>query len=172
MSEFKSFETERLLLQPTSEEDAPFLYELFNTPKWLKYIGDRNINSIEDAKKYISNKITPQFIELSYSNYTVIRKSDRVKMGSCGLYNREGVEGIDIGFAFLPEYEKKGYAFESANKIKEVAMHYFNLDRISAITIKENGASQLLLEKLGFRYVQMVNLPDDDEELLLYRLDA
>lgn len=36
----KGFETERLLVQPTTEGDAAFVLELMNTPKWLLYIGE------------------------------------------------------------------------------------------------------------------------------------
>lgn len=53
--------------------------------------------------------------EDSLNSNTVIRKLDNVKIGTCGLYDREGIDGVDIGFAFLPEYEKKGFAFENAN---------------------------------------------------------
>lgn len=41
MKVYKHFETERLRLQPTSEEDAEFIFELVNTPKWIANIGDR-----------------------------------------------------------------------------------------------------------------------------------
>lgn len=77
---YKSFQTVRLILEPTSEKDAPFIFELMNTPKWIKYIGDRNVNSIEEAKEYIINKMQPQLEKLGYSNYTVIRKVDNVKL--------------------------------------------------------------------------------------------
>ena len=63
-----------------------------------------------------------------------------------------------------------GYAFESANKIKELAFSQFNLNQISAITTKENKDSQKLLEKLGLKYMKIINIPDDDEDLLLYEL--
>ena len=170
MSTYQSFETERLLLKPMSKEDAPFLLELLNSPKWIKYVGDRNVHSIEEAASYIKIKMTPQLKRLGFSNYTVIRKTDHAKLGSCGLYDREGLEGVDIGFAFLPQYEKMGYAFESANKIKELAFSQFNLKQISAITTKENKDSQKLLEKLGLKYMKIINIPDDDEDLLLYEL--
>ena len=147
MNEFKSFETKRLKLKPCSKEDAPFLLELLNTPKWIKYIGDRKIRSIADAEEYIENKMTPQLKKLGYSNYIVIRKSDGKKLGTCGLYDREGFDGIDIGFAFLPQYERNGYAYESAHKMMEVAKKHFKIDHISAITTKENIVSQKLLEK-------------------------
>ncbi len=170
MKKYQTFETERLLLRPSNDEDAPFILELLNIPKWLKYIGDRNVKSLEDAQKYINNRIKPQFARLSYGNYTVIRKSDGAKIGSCGLYDREGLSGVDIGFGFLPEYEKKGYALESALKIKDMAINVFKLGQISAITNKENIASQKLLKKLGLRYIKVVKLPDSDEELMLFQL--
>ena len=167
---YKSFETERLILRPTAEVDSSFIFELLNTPKWIKNIGNRNVNSIEDAEIYIKNKMLPQLEKLGYSNYTVIRKSDGTKIGTCGLYNREGIDGIDIGYAFLPQYERKGYAFESVSKLKEVAISDFKISHISAITDRENKASQNLLERLGFKFEKIVQLPNDNEELLLFKL--
>ncbi|WP_034243433.1 GNAT family N-acetyltransferase [Aquimarina atlantica] len=165
----KSFETERLILKQTSEEDAEFIFQLLNTPKWLKYIGDRNVKTIEYSKEYIRNKITPQFKRLGYGCYTVIRKSDNAKIGTCGLYDRDGLEGIDIGYAFLPDYEGKGYAFESASKLKNVAFKVFGLKTIYAITAQNNNPSQNLLLKLGLEFDKKVILPNGNEELLLYK---
>jgi len=162
------FETERLLLRPAAMEDAAFYLNLLNSPKWLQNIGDRNVRSIEDAERYISEKMTPQLKRLGYSNYTVIRKSDNQNLGCCGLYDREGIEGVDIGFAFLPEYEGKGYAYESALKIKEIGITKFGIKKISAITIPENKSSQKLLEKLDFSFIKIINIPNDDEDLMLY----
>src|SRR5690606_16395207 len=105
MKKYKHYETERLILQPTSEDDAAFIYKLVNSPKWLANIGDRNVKSVAEAKTYIKDRITPQLEKLGYGNYTLIRKVDNIKIGSCGLYDREGLEGIDIGFALLPDYE-------------------------------------------------------------------
>lgn len=171
MSPYKTFETERLQLKPTTEEDAEFIFELFNTPKWIENIGDRNIMSVEMAEDYIVNRMKPQLERLGYSNYTLVRKSDRVKIGSCGLYDRDGLEGIDIGFAFLPEYEKKGFAYEAAHKLIDVAFHEFEIKTISAITLKNNLSSQKLLEKLGLALIGTTKLPNDNTELFLYKID-
>lgn len=171
MNRYEVFETERLILKPTSEEDAALIFELFNTPKWFKYIGDRNIRTLEDAGEYIEAKMLPQLKRLGYSSYTIIKKADHVKIGTCGLFDRDGLEGIDLGFALLPEYERKGYAFESANKLKEVAFNIFGIGELNAITVKDNIPSQKLLEKLGFRLHGTTKLPDDDEDLLLYKLE-
>jgi len=170
MKIYKHFETDRLFLKPTTSADAEFIFELVNTPKWLANIGDRNVKSVEDAKAYIKEKMTPQLEKLGYGNYTLIRKVDNIKIGTCGLYDREGLEGIDIGFALLPAYENLGYGYESAAKLLKIGIKEFHIKRISAITTKENIVSQKLIEKLGLKYVNTIKMPDDEEELLLYSL--
>ena len=168
MGNFKTFETERLHLRPTSIADADFIYELLNSPKWLQFIGDRRIGNPEEARKYIQERMLPQLEKLGYSNYTVIRKEDGVKIGSCGLFDREGLSDIDLGFAFLPTYEGKGYAFEAAAKIFDAAMTDFEIDKLQAITLEENAGSRKLLEKLGFIFKEKIRIPKDPAELMLY----
>jgi ribosomal-protein-alanine N-acetyltransferase len=167
----KTFETERLILKPTTKEDAEFIINLFNTPKWIEFIGARNVSTIKDAEAYIETKMTSQMEKLGFGNYTLIRKFDGEKIGSCGLYDREGLDGIDIGFALLPKYEKKGYAFEGVNKLKEVAISDFKLKEISGITSKKNTASQNLLMKIGLKFERNILLPNETEEILLYKLN-
>ena len=168
---YLSFETERLILKATNEEDAPLILELLNTPEWIQYIGDRNVHSLEEAAAYIRKKMTPQLERLGYSNYTVIRMDDNAKLGFCGLYDREGLEGVDIGFAFLPKYHKQGYAFEAASRLLAAAYEHFHIHSVSAITSQENINSQKLLVKLGLQRVGLVTMPNEDEELFLYRME-
>jgi len=171
MKKPKIYETERLFLRPTSVEDAAFVLELLNTPKWIQNIGDRNVHSLETAEDYIRTKMLPQLEALGFSNYTLIRKIDGARMGSSGLYNRDGIEGVDIGFAMLPEFEGIGYAFEAANKLMQLAKEEFHLSKVSGITLETNLASQRLLEKLGLKFSKMIQIPNDPEELMLYQLD-
>ena len=99
------YQTERLIIRPTNTEDADFIFNLFNTPKWIENIGNRNIASTHHAKQYIETIMLGQFNQLGYSSYTIIKQSDNEKIGTVGLYDREGVDGIDFGFAFLPQFE-------------------------------------------------------------------
>lgn len=170
MKSYKSFETDRLVLQPTSIEDAAFILTLLNTPKWLKFIGDRKVKTLSEAKDYITIKMLPQLQRLGFSNYTVIRKSDHKRVGTCGLFDREGLEGIDVGFAFLPDYEQKGYAYEAANELKNQAGTLFGIKELHGITLKENVGSQRLLEKLGFTFKKMTRIPNDPADLMLYSI--
>ncbi|NRB46991.1 MAG: GNAT family N-acetyltransferase [Saprospiraceae bacterium] len=170
MSNYKTFETQRLLLRPTGEGDAAFIRALVNTPKWLEYIGDRNIQTEEDAVAYIQARILPQLERLGFAHFTLIRKSDGKAVGACGLYDREEFEGVDIGFALLPAYEGLGYAFEAANRIKQAALEEFKVSALSGITRKSNLGSQKLLEKLRMSFAGFVELPDQTEEMMLFKL--
>jgi [ribosomal protein S5]-alanine N-acetyltransferase len=169
MRHFQTFETDRLLLRPTDTGDAAFIFELLNTPKWIEFIGDRNVRSEEDARNYISGKMLPQLERLGFSNYTVLRKEDSVKLGVCGIYDRQGLEGFDLGFAFLPRYEGYGYAFEAASRLVKAAADDFEIKGLKAITTKTNISSQKLLMKLEFEFVKLIRLEGDDEELMLYQ---
>ena len=74
-------ETERLILKPTDKEDGEFIFKIMNTPKYYKYIGDRNIRTLEDAENYITQKMMPQYEKMGFGNFTVTLKSDSSKIG-------------------------------------------------------------------------------------------
>ncbi|MEO9532940.1 MAG: GNAT family N-acetyltransferase [Crocinitomicaceae bacterium] len=167
--EFKTFETERLILRPTQIEDADFIFELMTMPKWIRFIGDRGIKNTKDAEQYIEERMLPQLHKLGFGNYTVIRKSDHEKLGTSGLYDREGLEGLDIGFAFLERFEGQGYAYESSKVLVDYTFNSLNYKLIKGITDKENKSSQRLLEKLGLNFHKFVVLPDETEEVMLFQ---
>jgi RimJ/RimL family protein N-acetyltransferase len=161
--------TKRLNIRPITIDDAPFILKLMNSPKWLKYIGDRNVHSIEEAETYIKEKALSQFKKHGHTNNVVIRKEDQTKIGTCGIYHRDGKDEVDIGFAFLPPYEGKGYAFEASNELMKFAKNQLKLNSIKAYTLEENKSSRKLLERLGLELVGTGNLPNNDEELLMYQ---
>ncbi|MCT2408686.1 GNAT family N-acetyltransferase [Chryseobacterium antibioticum] len=165
------YETERLIIQKISVDDKEFVFELYNRPKFIKYIGNRGVNNISDAENYIKNRFLPQFDRLGFGNYLVVAKDKGEKIGAVGIFEREGLDVADIGFSLLEEYEGKGYAFEAAQKVKSIGMDLFGLTKISAITSKDNFSSQNLIEKLGLSFKNYVTLPDDDEELMYYETE-
>lgn len=169
MKKFSSYETERLILKPFDKGDAAFLITLLNSPKWIKFIGQRNVHTIDDAEKYIEEKMTTQLNRLGYGNNVVIRKEGLLPMGACGLYERPGLDVVDIGFAFLETYEGKGYGMEAATKLLQVAKEDFNLTKVCAITDKENLTSQKLLSKLGLTFIKNIDM--GGEELMYYEVD-
>lgn len=165
------FKTQRLLLTPTTIEDAPLFLELLNTPKWIEFIGDRNVKTITAARNYIKQRVRPQFERLGYGNYTLSLLSDGTKIGCCGLYDREGLDGVDIGFSLLPSFEQQGYGYEAGSCVRDVAFQKLHLPKIGAITAQKNVASQRLLEKLGLGFIRNITLENDPEIVMYYELE-
>ena len=57
MNQYKSFTSKRLIIWSTFKQDAKLIFKLANTPKFIKYVVDRKISSINDAKNYIKVKM-------------------------------------------------------------------------------------------------------------------
>ena len=167
----KILETERLILRVQTTNDAAFILELMNDPSWLKFIGDRGIRTLDDAKNHILNGPVRMFEQYGFCLYLVERKEDHVPIGICGLVKRGSLEDIDIGFAFLPKYWGKGYATEAAIAVMAYGKDTLGLNRIVAITTQDNHASANLLEKAGLKFERLIQLPRDPEELKLFVFD-
>lgn len=164
--------TNRLIITKVTLNDAPFFVELMNTPSWLKYIGDRNIKSVKDAENHLKNGILKSYEESGYGFYKVTQKAEPDKViGIVGLVKRKELEHTDIGFGFLPDYEGKGFGYESSVAIMDLAKNRFKLNKICAITNPNNKSSIHLLEKLGLSYQKRINPFDENEELLLFAKD-
>jgi len=161
-------ETERLTLRKLSVEDAPFILRLVNEPSFLQFIGDKGVRNLEDARQYILNGPVASYAQNGFGLFLVQLKANQAPLGMCGLLKRETLEDVDIGFAFLPEFWNKGYAFEAAAGVLSYAKDVLKLPRIVAITNKDNDASGKLLEKLGFHFDRLIKLSDDKAELKLF----
>lgn len=162
-------ETKRLLISEFTLEDAPFILELNNSPNCIKYIGDKNLKNVGDAEKYLTNKTIKSYSDFNFGFYKLELKEEKNKpIGTCGLAKREELDDVDLGFAFLPEYEGKGFGYEASKELMMLAKQTFKLDKLTAITVPYNKNSIKLLEKLGFTYEKKVKPFEDDEELLLF----
>ena len=164
----KVLETDRLVLRWLSVEDAEFILRLLNEPSFLRYIGDKGVRTIEDARAYILNGPIYSYQTVGFGLYLTELKETRVPIGICGLLKRESLEHVDIGFAFLPQFWNKGFAFESASAVLAYGMNVVGLDRIVAITSPENVGSSKVLEKLGLRFERMMKLSEAGSEVKLF----
>jgi len=164
-------ETERLTLRHLSTDDAPFILELLNDPSFIQNIGDRNVRTIADAESYITKGPVSSYEKNGFGLDLVILKETGESIGICGLIKRDTLEDVDIGYAFLPKFWRKGYAVESALAVLEYGQQVKGLKRIVAITLKENKGSVRVLEMIGLKFEKIVKLEEDDEELMLFAIN-
>ncbi|MEO8086158.1 MAG: GNAT family N-acetyltransferase, partial [Bacteroidota bacterium] len=98
-------ETAQLIIREFTTGDTSFIIELVNTPSWIRYIGERNIKTDEDALAYLEKGPMKSYAENGFGLYCVELKLVNVPIGMCGLIKRATLEDVDVGFAFLPAYE-------------------------------------------------------------------
>ena len=163
-------ETERLRLRWLNAGDSAFILALVNEPSWIQYIGEKGVKTLQDALRYIENGPVAMYKRAGFGLYMVELKEIGESIGICGLIKRETLKDVDLGFAFLPRFWRKGYAFESAAAVICYGKKVLGLRRIVAILSQDNHRSSKLLEKLGFCFEGTVRLQPNDEELKLYVL--
>lgn len=167
----KIIETERLLLREVDPtEDAAFFLDLFNSPRFLKYVGDRNVRTVEQALRYLNDRQAMRSGHPAAGAYTVFLKETNLPIGKCGLFIRPALDHPDIGFSFLPQYEGRGYAYEATIVIMNIAKQH-QLTRVLGTTVAHNDRSIRLLEKLGLTFERNFFMEGDPEELCLYGME-
>jgi len=164
----KVLETDRLILRWVSLEDAEFILGLLNEPSWLQFIGDKGVRTVEDARAYVLKGPVDMYSRLGFGLYLVELKESVLPIGMCGLIKRDTLEDVDIGFAFLPAYWRKGYAYEAAAAVMAYGEKVLGLNRIVAITSLDNDRSAKLLEKLGLQFEKMLKLAPGSTEVKLF----
>lgn len=164
------FESRNLIISCFTVADSAFIFELLNTPSWKKFIGDRHINTIEDAVSYINTGPLVSYQTHGYGGWIVALKSTGQPIGMCGLFKRDYLDGPDMGFAFMPIFEGKGYAFESSEAVIKYVRNIYSLKKLYATTVEINPRSQRLLARLGFNESGTIGPPVTDVDLILYTL--
>jgi RimJ/RimL family protein N-acetyltransferase len=164
-------ETERLALRRLTIEDAPFMLGLLNEPSFVRFIGDRGVRTVEQARDYILKGPVESYERFGYGLYLAELKREQVPIGICGLVRRDFLDDADIGYAFLPRFWSKGYAFEAASAVMVYARERLRLRRVVAIVSPDNDRSIRVLGRLGLRFDRLVKWPEDDFELKLFAAD-
>ena len=118
---------------------------LVNSPSWIRFIGERNIKTVGDAEQYIESGPAKSYALNGFGLNCIVLSDGNIPIGMCGLIKRDSLEDVDIGFAFLPEYEGKGFAFESSIVVLSQARS-LGIKRLVAITLPENEKSVRLLQ--------------------------
>ncbi len=163
--------TLHLTLRAFTLDDAPFVFELLNDQDWIRFIGDRGIRTLDDARRQISEKYLAAYARDGFGLMLVSRNTDHAAIGMCGLIRREGLDDVDIGFAFLAKHRGRGRALEAARAALAHGRDELKLKRVVGITLPSNAPSIALLEKIGLRSESRINMPNDSETLALYGIN-
>jgi RimJ/RimL family protein N-acetyltransferase len=161
-------ETPRLRLRHLTQHDAAFILELLNEPEFIRNIGDREVRTLEDARRYLRSGTVTGYDKLGFGLYLVELQEDAAPIGVCGLLKRDYLDDVDVGFALCEGFRNQGYAFEAAGAVMRYGLEVLGLGRIVAITSPDNHASIKLLRRLGLEFERHIRIPDVDRDTSLF----
>jgi RimJ/RimL family protein N-acetyltransferase len=159
--------TERLVLRKIVAGDALFLHALLTDADFRANIGDRGVYTVQDAERVIPERYQAAYQAHGFGMWVVEAKEGSAPLGMAGLVRREGLEHVDIGYAFLPTARGKGYAQEAARGVLDLAARQ-GIAPVVAIVSPGNKNSIRVLERLGLVAHGVVRLPGDSHEVRLF----
>ena len=118
--------------------------------------------------RYLEDGPIASYRRHGFGLWHVATRDGNQPTGICGLVKRDGLEDVDVGFAFLPRFRGSGYAREAAAASLQFGRDAFGLARIVAITTPDNDASARVLEAIGMHFERMVKLAPGERALRLF----
>jgi [ribosomal protein S5]-alanine N-acetyltransferase len=161
-------ETERLRLRHLLDSDAAFILALLNEPDFIRNIGDREVRTLEDARRYIQHGPMVSYSQHGFGLFLVELRESGAPIGICGLLKRDYLDDVDVGFALLESCRGKGYALEAAQAAMRHGQEDLGISRIVAITAPDNDASMKVLRKLGLEFERTFRIADQLRDTRLF----
>jgi len=160
--------TARLQLRELELRDDEFILQLLNEAAFLRFIGDKGVRTLSDARDYIWKGPMDSYRRFGFGLYLASLRDAGLPIGICGLVKRDNFADVDVGFAILSRHWSQGYATESAAAVLAHGKEQLQLARIVAITAPDNHGSIAVLEKIGLRFERMIKLTENSPELKLF----
>ncbi len=171
-----NIETERLILRELRDSDLQGMFELDSNPEVHRYLGNKPIKSIDEAKRTIDS-VKIQYKERGIGRWAVINKTTNEFMGWSGIrlnteYNMNGfTKYYDVGYRLIERFWGKGYATESGKAAVDYAFSSLNLNALYATTEINNQASHNALLKMGLSYIEDFYFEEEQLNLRWYKIE-
>ncbi len=142
-------ETQRLILRPWEETDAPECYKYAKDPRVGPSAGWPVHTSVEHSCQVIRNVL------MAPETYAIVLKETGLPIGSIGLHNTalaEKEDEAELGFWIGVPYWGQGLVPEASGELLRHAFEDLNLARVWCGYYDGNVQSKRVQEKLGFKY--------------------
>ena len=178
-----SLETERLLLRAPVAPDAEALAPMYADAEVMRYVGDGRPLTRAETQRSVKRMIQRWEAD-GFGLFTTVRKEDGAVIGRVGLLvwnadtwepttraeSENGRTEVEVGYTLGRDYWGQGYATEAAGAVRDYALRELGADRLIALIIHGNTASENVARKLGLAYERDVML--GRREAQLFALDA
>jgi ribosomal-protein-alanine N-acetyltransferase len=147
---FPVLESERLIFQQISTDDAPDIFELRTNEKVLRYSDRLPMKNMQEAMDMVK-LISDTFDKNNGIAWSMKSKETKRTVGHISFWriNKEH-HRAEIGYAMFPEYWGKGFMTEAINKVIDYGFSEIKFHSIEANVNPNNLPSIKLLERAGF----------------------
>lgn len=145
-------ETDRLILRPLRTEDAESVFEYASDPEVTTYVTWDAHKTIDDSIEFIEMAIAEQQKMPLYPLGIFLKDDPERVVGTVGIKTASNKYEADLSYLIARKHWRKGFVFEAASALINVAFDQHGYKRIYAWCIKENKASSSLMKKLGMRF--------------------
>jgi RimJ/RimL family protein N-acetyltransferase len=165
------------------EDDAEVLAPMYADPEVMRYVGDGRPLTRAETERSVKRMIQRWEAD-GFGLFTTVRQEDGAVIGRVGLLvwnadtwepttraeSENGRTEVEVGYTLGRDYWGQGYATEAAGAVRDYALRELGADRLIALIIHGNTASENVARKLGLRYERDVML--GRREAQLFALDT
>jgi RimJ/RimL family protein N-acetyltransferase len=164
-------------------DDAEALAPMYGDPEVMRFVGDGRPLTRAETERSVKRMIQRWEAD-GFGLFTTVRKDDGAVIGRVGLLvwnadtwepttraeSENGRTEVEVGYTLGRDYWGQGYATEAAGAVRDYALRELGADRLIALIIHGNTASENVARKLGLRYERDVRL--GRREAQLFALDT
>ena len=156
--------TERFILREILPSDVEGLFELDADPAVHRYLGNNPAKNKAQILEVI-DFIRQQYTKNGIGRWAIIDKKTNDFIGWSGLklvteLTNNHINYYDLGYRIIKKYWGQGIATETASAALNYAFEKLNADAVYAMADVENAASNSILKKLGFMFIEEFMLDD------------
>ena len=141
-------QTPKLLLEPLTAADYPWVIGLYADAEVMRYIGNGSPRSEQQSRQRL-DWFLDQAGRLGFGYWMVLDRASREPLGGAMLMVRTPGAKVELGFALARAAWGRGIATEAACALIDHAFEALGVPELEAFAHPDNAASGAVLRKAG-----------------------
>ncbi|MCR5639888.1 MAG: GNAT family N-acetyltransferase [Lachnospiraceae bacterium] len=154
--------TERLRVRELELRDLPELFMMYDDPEMTRFVEP--LFAYEEELEYEKNYIQYVYGLYGYGMWLVFERESGALVGRAGVESKEEwpEDTVEMGYLIAKPYWGRGYATEVCGAIMRYAHETLGKKRVVCRVDSRNRASVGLMQKLGFKKLQLNGEKQED----------
>lgn len=161
-------ETKRIVRRPFRLKDAEVAFVMNQDPRVTRFIPQESSATIEKVRQLIKQITLNDYEKYGYGRLALVDKNDGHFKGFAGLKFSPDLQEVDLSYRLIHKDWGQGFATEAAQALVRYGFETLGLNRIIAMTLRDNKRSIRVTKKSGMRYWKAIQHAGD--KVVVYQL--